>query len=216
MNGLNIYFSDFFNVDEDIIESYGAVNISLINDMPLFVDPFLLFNSEKPGYQQIHSNIIFYLLFLQEQAEKYPNPPSGMLTTWYHFSEVKQTWLGFSLEGNSGRGLGRDFAVNIHRGLQTIFKDFGKETITRSSHLEKLCLISPLVGRDKISDFTTNFTKKYLLKYTETFTTAYLEPEQCQRFSVPRVEFCVDTHTWKSREYTLPCYDGDYVLLTPP
>ncbi len=30
MNGLNIYFSDFFNVDEDIIESYGAVNISLI------------------------------------------------------------------------------------------------------------------------------------------------------------------------------------------
>ena len=47
---LKIYFSDFFDVDEDIIESYGAVNISLINDMPLFVDPFLLFNSEKPEY----------------------------------------------------------------------------------------------------------------------------------------------------------------------
>ena len=59
MNGLNIYFSDFFNVDEDIIESYGAVNISLINYMPLFVDLFLLFNSEKPEYQQIHSNIIW-------------------------------------------------------------------------------------------------------------------------------------------------------------
>lgn len=44
MEELKIYFSDFFNVDEDIIESYGAVNISLINDMPLFVDPFLLFN----------------------------------------------------------------------------------------------------------------------------------------------------------------------------
>ena len=41
VDGLKIYFSDFFNVDEDIIESYGAVNISLINDMPLFVDPFL-------------------------------------------------------------------------------------------------------------------------------------------------------------------------------
>ena len=47
MEELKIYFSDFFDVDEDIIESYGAVNISLINDMPLFVDPFLLFNSEK-------------------------------------------------------------------------------------------------------------------------------------------------------------------------
>ena len=215
MSGLNIYFSDFFNVEEDIIESYGAINISLINDLPLFVDPFLLFNSEKPEYQKIHSDIISYLLFLQEQAEKYPNPPAGMLAAWYYFSEVKQTWLGFSLEGNSGCGLGHDFAVNIHRGLQTIFKDFGKETITRSSHLEKLCLISHLVGRDKISDFTTNFTKKYLLEYTEAFATAYLEPEQCLKFSVPRVEFCEDTHMWKSREYTLPCYQGDYVLLTP-
>lgn len=50
MEELKIYFSDFFDVDEDIIESYGAMNISLINDMPLFVDPFLLFNSEKPEY----------------------------------------------------------------------------------------------------------------------------------------------------------------------
>ena len=169
MTGLKIYFSDFFNIDEDVIESYGAVNISLINDMPLFVDPFLLFNSEKPEYQTIHQNVINYLLFLQEQAEKYPTPPSGMLSSWYLFPEVKQTWLGFSLEGNDGRGLGRDFALNLHRGLQSIFKDFGKETITRSSHLEKLCLISPQVGRDKISDFATNFIKKYLLEYTATF-----------------------------------------------
>ena len=32
MEELKIYFSDFFDVDEDIIESYGAVNISLINE----------------------------------------------------------------------------------------------------------------------------------------------------------------------------------------
>jgi len=215
MTGLKIYFSDFFNIDEDVIESYGAVNISLINDMPLFVDPFLLFNSEKPEYQTIHQNVINYLLFLQEQAEKYPTPPSGMLSSWYLFPEVKQTWLGFSLEGNDGRGLGRDFALNLHRGLQSIFKDFGKETITRSSHLEKLCLISPQVGRDKISDFATNFIKKYLLEYTATFASEYLEPEQCRKFAVPKVEFNYETNTWRSREYILPCYNNDYVLLTP-
>ena len=161
MEELKIYFSDFFDVDEDIIESYGAVNISLINDMPLFVDPFLLFNSEKPEYQQIHAEIIRYLLFLQQQAGNYDTPPKGMLSSWYLFSEVKQTWLGFSLDGNGGRGLGKDFAENLFLGLRTIFREFGKERITKSSHLEKLCLISPLVGRDKISDFTTNFAKKY-------------------------------------------------------
>lgn len=215
MKGLKIYFSDFFGVDEDIIESYGAVNISMINDMPLFVDPFLLFNSDKEEYQKIHNDIIKYLLFLQEQTERYPSPPPGMLSMWYTFSEVKQTWLGFSLEGNAGRGLGKDFAKSLHNGLKTIFKDFGKETITQSSHLEKLCLISPLVGRDKISDFTTNFTKKYILKYTAIFATTYLEPEQCRRFIVPKVEFSFDTHTWKSGEYVLPCFADDYVLLTP-
>jgi hypothetical protein len=61
MDGLKLYFSDFFNVDEDIIESYGAVNISLINDIPLFIDPFLLFNSERSEYQTIHRAIIEYL-----------------------------------------------------------------------------------------------------------------------------------------------------------
>ena len=28
MNGIDVYFSDFFCVDEELIENYGAVNIS--------------------------------------------------------------------------------------------------------------------------------------------------------------------------------------------
>jgi hypothetical protein len=193
MNDLRLYFSDFFEVDEDIVESYGAVNISLINDLPLFIDPFLLFNSEKEQYQKIHQEIITYLLFLQMQAGKYPQAPVGMISSWYLFPEIKQTWLGFSMDGNSGRGLGRDFALNLHKGLQTIFKDFGREVITKSPHLEKLCLISHLVGRDKISDFTTNFAKKYLLEYASDFAVEYLDVSQCSKFNVPKVEFNYDT-----------------------
>lgn len=54
MNGLNIYFSDFFNVDEDIIDTYGAVNVSLKMICPSLLNPLLLCNSEKPKHQQIH------------------------------------------------------------------------------------------------------------------------------------------------------------------
>ena len=39
---MDIYFSDFFQVSPDILEKYGAFNVSLINDLPLFIDPFLL------------------------------------------------------------------------------------------------------------------------------------------------------------------------------
>lgn len=215
MGELRLYFSDFFGIDADIIGAYGAINISLINDLPLFIDPFLLFNSENERYQKIHRDIIDYLLYLQLQAEKYPQPPKGLISNWYRFPEIKQTWLGFSLDGNAGRGLGKDFAVNLHKGLQTVFKDFGKETISRSSHLEKLCLISPLVGRDKISDFATNFAKEYLLEYTEIFAKEYLEPSQCRTFAVRKVSFSYKTGTWVTKKYYLPCYNDDFILLTP-
>lgn len=215
MSDVRVYFSDFFNVDEDIIESYGAVNISLINDLPLFIDPFLLFNSDRSEFQQIHQEMINYLLFLQKQAEMNTCLTAGMRRAWFSFSEVKQTWLGFSLSGNSGCGMGSDFATGLYSGLNSMFKDFGKQTVTKGHHMEKLCLISPRVGRDKISDFTTNFAKRYLLEYTEIFAKTYLTDAQCAVFSVGKVYFNWETKTWAAKSYYLPCYDGDYVLLTP-
>lgn len=215
MDSVKIYFSDFFDVSEDIIEEYGAVNISLINDLPLFIDPFLLFNSEDDNLRKIHDEMISYLKFLQLQSEQFKKPSSGMLKAWYLFPEIKQTWLGFSLDGNAGRGLGTDFAYGLHSGLSSIFKAFGKETITKDTHMEKLCLISPNVGRDKISDFTTNFAKKYLLEYTENFAREYLNPSQCKEFMIQRVSFNYHTRTWVSKKYYLPSFEDDYVLLTP-
>jgi hypothetical protein len=55
---MQIYFSDFFRVSPRILQKYGAFNISLINGLPLFVDPFLVFNSDKPEYRQLHGEII--------------------------------------------------------------------------------------------------------------------------------------------------------------
>ena len=40
-------FSDYFGIDKDTLEEYGAFNISVVNDLPLLIDPFLIFNSEK-------------------------------------------------------------------------------------------------------------------------------------------------------------------------
>lgn len=215
MNDIVVYFSDYFDVDEDIIEEYGAVNISLINDLPLFIDPFLLFNSDNSSYQRIHAEIIKYLLFLQKQSEITKTLSSGMKQAWFMFSEVKQTWLGFSVSGNSGRGMGEDFAEKLYEGLTSVFKKFSDTSIAKSPHMEKICLLSSSVGRDKISDFTTNFAKKYILEYTQTFARKYLNEKYCKEFMVDRVCFNWNTHSWESRVFYLPCNNGDYVLLTP-
>jgi hypothetical protein len=211
---IHIYFSDFFGVSDKKIERYGAFNISLVTDLPLFIDPFLLFNSRKKKYKTLHHNIIRYLRFLKGKSTQ-TNISLGSLKSWYYFGEVKQTWLGFCGSGNSGRGLGKEFAVALNSSLQQIFSDFGREHITKGSHLEKLCLIKDGVGRDTISDFTTNLIKGFLLDYTQEFASKYLKPGQWRRVAVDRVIFNYSTQTWEPRTYRLPFVNGEYVLLTP-
>ena len=60
-----VYFSDFFDISEETLQEYGAFNISLINDLPLFIDPFLLFGNAKTEYQKLHEEIINYLVFFR-------------------------------------------------------------------------------------------------------------------------------------------------------
>ena len=119
------------------------------------------------------------------------------------------------MKGNRGHGLGRDFATSLHENLHTVFRDFGEEEITRSSHIEKLCLVRDGVGRDNLSDFVTNLIKKHLAEYTQHFAREHLDSAQLARFALPKVEFDYATRTWATQYYELPCFDNDYVLLTP-
>lgn len=211
---MNVYFSDGFMVSEKDIEKHGAFNISLVTDLPLFIDPFLLFNSNKPEYQQLHDQMIRYLRFLRAKSEFGALDPA-LIKSWYCFSEVKQNWLGFCETGNAGRGLGRDFANALNSSLVHVFSSFGNERITRGSHIEKLCLFKAGVGRDMISDFTTNLIKDYLLKFTQAFARSHIAPELRQRCSVSRARFDYDLERWMPVTYDLPVFADDFVILTP-
>ncbi len=211
---VNIYFSDVFGVAPRILERYGAFNLSLVNDLPLFIDPFLLFNSRKPKYRKLHDEIIAYLSFLRDQSAA-GTVGDGLLRAWYTFKEVHQNWFGFSRAGNRGSGLGLDFARALHRNLETVFSSFGNEQITRSSHLEKLSLIGSGVGRDHISDFTTNLIKAFLLDYTQSFAMKYIDSSLRRTFGVEKVVFNYGTQSWESRRFDLPAFKGEFVILTP-
>lgn len=211
---IDLFFSDFFEVNPQIIETYGAFNVSLVSDLPLFIDPFLLFNSKKPKYRNLHDEMIQYLSFLKEKSLT-GGVSTGLLKRWYQFHEVKQTWLGFSVTGNRGSGLGRKFASALNQNLNQIFKDFGKEKVTKTSHLEKLCLIKEGVGRDNISDFTTNLIKEFLLNYTQDFAQKHLQKKCRKNVAVEKVRFNYETESWESATFDLPWYANDFVILTP-
>lgn len=211
---MKVYFSDFFEIQPQIIEAYEAFNPSLINDLPLFIDPFLLFNSEKKEYRKLHDEIISYVGFLRD-ISKQTGINKGLLKSWFLFPEVKQNWFGYSKSGNRGSGLGSKFAESLNKNLNTVFNNFGTEEITNGSHLEKLCLIRDGVGRDNISDFTTNLIKGFLLKYTQEFTLQHVKPEFRSNHVVDHVRFNYNTRTWVSEEFILPTWNHDYILLTP-
>ncbi len=218
---MKVYFSDWFEVDPNVLDEYGAFNVSLLNDLPLFIDPFLLFTSTRPEFQRLHDHIIDYLKFLRDRSMA-GDVNEGLLLAWYRFPEVKQLWLGFSLKGNSGLGLGGDFARALNDNLHVILTNFGREKITRGSHLEKVCLVSDGVGKDKISDFTANLIKEYLLEYTQAFARQFLSPHHRRSIVVSGVRFDYEKRVWCPGTYELPyIVDGhpfirnDFVLLTP-
>ena len=214
---MDLYFTDHFQVKEKTLERYGAFNISLVSDLPLFIDPFLLFNSKKNTYRQLHDDIIKYLVFLKDKSTS-QTIDNGALKAWYVFKEVEQNWLGFSVIGNKGRALGPDFGRALYANLYKIFHDFGQEKqkkITRGSHLEKLCLIKDGVGKDNISDFATNLIKEFLLDYTQTFTEKNIDESFREKFRVPRTRFNYQTETWEEATFNLPKFKNDFVILTP-
>ena len=210
---MDLHFSSAYGVSAADLESYGAFDISVVSDLPLFIDPFLLFNSDRPEYQALHESIIQYLVYLREKSGQ--DLDDGMINALYRFKEVKQNWLGFTVIGNRGSGLGSKFAQSLHRSLRTLLSDFGEETITESSHLEKLCLIRGGVGKDNISDFTTNLIKDYLCEYTSAFAHQCIDDRLCGEFAVNRAVFSYDTETWATKRYWLPALGRDFVLLTP-
>ncbi|WP_204369124.1 hypothetical protein [Methylocucumis oryzae] len=164
---IKLLFSEYFEIDGDVLDAYGALNICIDADLPLFIDPFLLFSSEKPEYTELHDQIVNHLIALKELATNNPSVDARL----FQFPEVKQNWLGLCKWGNVGKGLGPQFAGNLIKAFNGFYSNFGNETISSSAHIEKLTLVGAGIGRDFISDFTTNIMLEFLLEYTQKFCT---------------------------------------------
>jgi len=210
-----MFFSEWFQVDAELVKAYGAIDISLVCDIPLFVDPMLIFNSDKSEYQSLHEEIIRYFHFLYTKAQQGLRPKEIM--AWFNFSEVPNNWLGYSLAGNKGLALGKAFAEFLYKNIDFAIKTHG---ISSGQHIEKVMLLYEGSGKDKISDLTVNLIKRFLCEYTESFARVYIAPNLCRLLPVEKAFFNYETGSFVSKEYLLPfVYDEngevEFVLLTP-
>ena len=209
-----MYFSEMFDVDKKEIIKYGAIDISLACDLPLFIDPMLIFNSKKEEYQNLHEYLIRFFAFLTEKSEE--GVSIDELNSYFKFPEIKNNWLGYSKVGNGGRGLGQEFANFLSENLKFIMAD---NDISKSKHIEKSLLIYDGNGKDKISDLATNLILDYLASYTQKFAKQYISEDKINFFYL-NSKFNFDTETFECVEYELPYFinskgEEEFVLLTP-
>ena len=213
--GDEMYFSDYFKVNPQLIENHGAININLVCDLPLFIDPMLIFNSDKDEYMKLHQNIIEYFHFLAGKSKS--GIRDGDLMTYYNFSEIKNNWLGYSKVGNEGNGNGKAFAKFFSEHISFALETNG---ISSGEHYEKaLLLFDGKNGRDKISDLTTHLILDYLATYTQNFAIKNIAPQFLDNFYLENAKFNYETETFMSLKYKLPFIikngKREFVLLTP-
>ena len=210
-----MFFSERFRIDAELIKAYGAVDISLVCDIPLFIDPMLIFNSDKSEYRALHKEIIRYFHFLYTKAKQ--GLSSKEINAWFNFSEVPNNWLGFSLVGNKGLALGKKYANFLYHNIEFALDTHG---ISQGQHIEKAMLLYEGSGKDKISDLTVNLIKRFLCEYTQDFAKEYIAPNMCKILPVEKAYFNYDTESFVSKEYMLPYVfnengEIEYILLTP-
>ena len=98
--------------------------------------PMLIFNSEKEEYKKLHEEIIQYFHFLYQKA--CDGLSNKELKAWFEFNEVPNNWLGYSMSGNKGSALGKQYARFLYKNIR-----FATNTnnITKSNHIERIMLL---------------------------------------------------------------------------
>ena len=130
------------------------------------------------------------------------------------FPEVKQNWLGFSLYGNGGSGLGRDFArpcaPTCRRSCGFRERDDHAEQSSRKGMSGQERRWS---GHDqRLHDQPP---EDWLCRYTEEFAVGSYRSESPQEGLGQQGRFNYETESWERGRYDLPWLEGDFVLLTP-
>lgn len=208
-------FSDYFKVDKKVINEYGAIDISLICDTPLFIDPILIYSNSDMKIKNCYAEIVKYLLFLNSIAQKGLDDRS--VKYYFTFKERRQNWLGLAKNGNKGLALGIDFANELASKIGNICNT---KNLSDSIHIEKMFLLNRGVGRDKISDMVTNILFYFFIKYTEEFAIQHIGKEFCSNISIPHAKFNYETKIFEDVDAYLPYYVDEkgrkeFVILTP-
>ena len=163
-------------------------------DLPIGIDPFLLFKSRDPILADLHDKILTVfntgVSFIRDnQLDKARDV--------FLFPEVSEIGMGYTKKGKRGSGVGTYLTELI---VQTLM-DAPLLVERGIKHIEEMQLVSVGIGPDRISDIAANILKQYLIEYTQ---------KQCLLWNIPLVTGVPVNHVFNFE--TLTWYDGYFDL----
>ena len=177
--------NDFYNVSLTQEEVDFAIPF-LDEDIPLYVDPFLLWKSPSMQDNSLHTQItncfnhLGYLINNSREEEA-----TKLLVG---LSECSEVGLGNS-KTKEGKRIGDRLALSILNTFKTI-PQISKSGFT---HFEEIQLLVDNVSKDRVSDIACNFILSFLVDYTI---------EQCEKYSIP-IEKATLTGVYNFKKYSL-------------
>lgn len=146
-------------------------------DIPLYVDPFLLWKSPSQQDQALHTvitNSFNYLNYLLKKGRS-----EEALSILINISECPEVGLGVS-KSRKGVRIGQTQAQKI----LDLFTDIPEYSQFGFTHFEIIQLYISGIAKDRISDIACNYLKSFLIDYTI---------EQCELSKIPMEGVILDS-----------------------
>ncbi|HWB26989.1 MAG TPA: hypothetical protein VG738_16010 [Chitinophagaceae bacterium] len=174
-------------------------------DIPLYIDPFLLWKSPSQQDNSLHLALINSFNYLGSQ---FFNNNLKVIDIIIRASECAEVGLGSS-KTKEGKKIGEKTATEI----LSLYKDIPQINKFGFLHFEEIQLYVDNIAADRISDFSANFIKSFLIDYTI---------DQCKDKNIPIAKINVSlfdnkTYQFKEENTFLPINPntGRPILLVP-
>lgn len=141
----------------------------LDEDIPLSVDPFLLWKSPSMQDNALHTSLVNSFNHLGQMVRKGKAEEAAEFLM--ALSECEEVGLGFS-ETRAGRRIGKKTASDILR----LFEVIPQVATGGFTHFEEIQLLVDGVSKDRVSDIACNYLLSFLIDFTI---------DQCQKHGIP-------------------------------
>lgn len=139
-------------------------------DIPLYVDPFLLWRSPSQQDHALHISLINAFNHLGDLVKK--GQEQQAIETLIAASECDEVGLG-----SSATRKGKRIGVGKAREIIALFKRIPQYNQSGFRHFEEIQFFVEGISKDRISDISCSFLKSFLIDFTI---------QQCEKLGIPR------------------------------